>query len=130
MLCVISYGYGVTNVDWFWVLINPVLITIPANSVACLELDQELDCATQVPAKTTKLGTGSFSNLKNPHQNCTRAISIEKQKVKLELEVPFKIIELASKDRNQKVLFKSKNRIKTGKLDHLFLWSLFWFAQN
>jgi hypothetical protein len=80
----------------------------------------------QVPART-KLRTGSFSNLKNPHQNCTRAsISIEKkQKVKLELEVPFKIIELARKDRNQKVLFKSKNRIKTGKLDHSFLWSLF-----
>lgn len=86
----------------------------------------------QVPA--TKLGNGSFSNLKNPHQNCTRAsISIaKKQKVKLELEleVPFKIIELASKDRNQKVLFKSKNRTKTGKLDHSFLWSLFWFAHN
>lgn len=116
----------------FWVLVNPVLITRPANSVTCLELDQELDRATQVPARTTKLGTGSFSNLKNPHQNCTRAsISIDKkQKVKLELEVPFKIIELASKDRNQKLLFKSKNRIKTGKLDHSFLWSLFWFAQN
>jgi hypothetical protein len=49
----------------------------------------------------------------------------KKQRVKLELEVPFKIIELASKDRNQRLLFKSKNRIKTGKLDHSFLWSLF-----
>jgi hypothetical protein len=33
----------------------------------------------QVPART-KLGTGSFSNLKNLPQNCTRAsISIEKK---------------------------------------------------
>jgi len=107
-------------------LVYPVLITRPVNSVSSLELDWELDCAYQVPART-KLGTGSFSNLKNPHQNCIRAsISIEKkQRVKLELEVPFKIIELASKDRNQRLLFKSKNRIKTGKLDHPFLWSLF-----
>jgi hypothetical protein len=76
----------------------------------------------QVPART-KLGTGSFSNLKNSHQNCTRAsISIEKkQKVKLELEleVPFKIIELASKDRNQKVLFKSKEQDQNWKIRSL-----------
>ncbi len=61
--------------------------------------------------------------MKNSHQNCTRAsISIEKkQKVKLELEleVPFKIIELASKDRNQKVLFKSKEQDQNWKIRSL-----------
>ncbi len=111
----------------FWVLVNPVLITRPVNSVSSLELD----CATKfLPEPNLELGVLAI------WRTCIRIAPElvfrlkKKQKVKLELEVPFKIIELDSKDRNQKVFFKSKNRIKTGKLDHSFLWSLFWFAQN
>jgi hypothetical protein len=107
----ISYGYGVTNVDWFWVLVNPVLIIRPANSVTCLELDQELDCATQVPARSTKLGTGSFSNLKNPHQNCTRAISVEKTEGETGTVSPLQN-NRSSKDRNQRWSLKARTGSK------------------